>query len=141
MMIALAASVAGCWAAAAGAGAAAGTAAGIYYSDRGAESMVSAPFDQVVAAAERALPEMGVSVDKANANADVEENESEAKLQGKRNDGEGEVEVVVKREQGESVKVEVVAKKSEITWDKDFAGKVLERIVQYAGNGTNNMNQ
>jgi hypothetical protein len=142
MMIALAASVAGCWAAAAGAGAA----AGIYYSERGAESRVTASYDQVVMAARRAMSEMGAPVKDTDDPGGVagvmdDKDTQEIKLEGTRTDGEGDVEVIVTKDEDEAVKVEVVAKKSPVTWDKEFAGKVLERIVQYSGNGANQMNQ
>jgi hypothetical protein len=113
------------------AAAGAGAAAGIYYSDRGAESTVDAPFDEVVAASERALAEMGVPINKGESESDQKDATRETTLEGSRNDGEGDVEVTVKQEEG-VVKVVVVAKKTEVTWDKDFAGKVLEKIVQYA---------
>jgi hypothetical protein len=117
----------GCFAVAAGAGAA----AGIYYSDRGAVSTVNASFEQVVSAVQRALPEMGVRVRKTE--RDDEDGQRVARLQGDRNDGHGEVEVKVKQDRTRQVEIEVVAKKSEVTWDKDFAGSVLEKILKYAG--------
>jgi hypothetical protein len=117
----------GCVAVAAGAGAA----AGIYYSDRGAESTVNASFEQVVAAAQRALPELGVRIRRTE--RDDENGQREARIDGDRNDDQGVVEVKVRQDRTRPVEIEVVAKKSEVTWDKDFAGKVLERIIKYAG--------
>ena len=48
-------------------------------------------------------------------------------LQGKTSDREVEVEL---RPEGSGTKVEVVAKKTAVTWDKDLARKVLGEIVE-----------
>lgn len=111
---------AGCILAAAGAGA--GSA--IYVSDRGTESTVTASVERTFQATRQAFTELGIK---------------ETKTETKREDGAerrvlegstGERDVTVTMEsQDQSTHVEVTARKSAVTWDKDFARKILEKIV------------
>lgn len=111
----------GCLVAAAGAGAG----GAIYLSDRGVESVVTAPVDRAFEAARRAFGELEVTEGRT---ATEREGESERRqLEG--NTADRDVTVTV-RTRGEGSHVEVVVRRSAITWDKDFARRLLERIVK-----------
>jgi hypothetical protein len=112
----------GCVAAAAG-----GLGAGIYYSDRGAESLVVAPIDKVFGAAQQTFQELGITETKSS--SETGDNSTQRQLKGTGNDRD--VTVTLKTE-GSSTRVEVVASKSAVTWDKDLAKSILEKIVQYS---------
>jgi hypothetical protein len=110
----------GCLVAAAGAGAG----AAIHLSDRGAESVVTGSVDQASAATQRAFRDMGITEGKSSSerDGDVETRE----LEGSTTDRD--ITVTIKSE-GTGAHVEVVARKSAVTWDKDLAKQVLEKIV------------
>jgi hypothetical protein len=110
----------GCVAAAAG-----GLGAGIYYSDRGAQSLVVAPIDKVFGAAQQTFQELGITETKNS--TDTGDGTTERQLKGTGNDRD--VTVTLKTE-GSSTRVEVVASKSAVTWDKDLAKSILEKIVE-----------
>ena len=122
---ALLAAVTGCLLVAAGAGAGGGA----YYSQRGAEAIVEAGFDQVVTAAQRALEQRGVRVRRTKDKHDKDEAKREVRIEGEARDRNLTVEVRLRQTGRRAVQVQVVAKRSEVTWDKDFARSVLERIV------------
>ena len=67
----------GCVAAAAG-----GLGAGIYYSDRGTESLVAAPIDRVFGAAQQTFQEMGISETKSSSDSAESSVERELKALG-----------------------------------------------------------
>jgi hypothetical protein len=110
----------GCVAAAAG-----GLGAGIYYSDRGSESLVAAPIDRVFGAAQQTFQEMGITETKSS--SDSGQSSVERELKGSGHDRD--VTVTLKTE-GSTTRVEVVASKSAVTWDKDLAKSILEKIVE-----------
>lgn len=103
----------------------AGAAGAIYYTDRGAESLVNKSVDQTFDAAKATFEELGIQETKRTQESD------ERALEGKDSSGERELSVKIER-QDESTKVQVVAKKSAVTWDKDYAKMVLEKIVARA---------
>jgi hypothetical protein len=113
-----------CVAAAAGA---AGAVGGVYYSDRGAESVVKASVERTVEATRQAFKELNIGETKAS----NEQKGAKAKsvLEGKTPDREVTVSITT---EGEGSKVEVVARKSAVTWDKDFAKTILQRVVALA---------
>jgi uncharacterized protein DUF3568 len=114
---------AGCLAAAAGAGAA----GGVYVTNRGAEAQVASSVATTLDAARRTFQEMSVTETKSSNEQDgsVEKRSLEGKT------GDREIEVDLKSE-GSGTHVEVVAKKTAVTWDKDLAKKILNRIVELA---------
>jgi len=114
------ASSSGCVAAAAG-----GVGAGVYYSDRGAESLVSAPIDKVFEASRQTFQELSITETKTS--SESEGGSAERQLKGTGNDRDI---TVTLRTEGSSTKVEVVANKSAVTWDKDLAKRILEKIVE-----------
>jgi hypothetical protein len=103
----------------------AGAAGAIYYTDRGAESLVKKSVDQTFDAAKATFEELGIQETKRTQEAD------ERGLEGKDSSGERDLSVKIER-QDESTKVQVVARKSAVTWDKDYAKMVLEKIVARA---------
>jgi hypothetical protein len=104
--------------------AAAGAGAAIHLSDRGAESLVTASVDQAYAAAQRVFKDMNITEGKSSSerDGDVETRQ----LEGSTTDRD--ITVTIKSE-GEGAHVEVVARTSAVTWDKDLARQILERIV------------
>ena len=111
---------AGCIAAAAGAGAA----GAVYVSERGVESQLGVPVDRAYDAARLAFQDLGISMGKSSSEQDG--SAVKKTLEGSKDDRD--VTVTVKTE-GSGSHVEVVAKKSPVTWDKDLARKILEKIV------------
>lgn len=107
------------------AAAAGGLGAGIYYSDRGAESLIAAPIDQVFTATEQTFQELSITETKTSSESEG----ASAERQLKGTTGDRDVTVTLKSE-GTSTRVEVIASKSAVTWDKDLAKKILEKIVE-----------
>jgi hypothetical protein len=110
----------GCVVAAAGAGAG----GGIYFTQRGVESVVPAPVDRVAGATRRAFDQLKIATTKSAA----EQGDDGEKREMDGTAGEREVSVTLKAEGGHT-RVQVVARKSAVTWDKDFARAVLDKIV------------
>jgi len=112
--------VSGCVAVAAGAGAG----GAIYLSDRGVESVVKADVSHTEAAARKAFQDLGISENKVKTEQDA--GIEKRQLEGSTSDREVTVTI---RSEGNGAHVEVIAKKSSVTWDKDFAKRVMEKIV------------
>src|SRR6266567_2482204 len=105
--------LAGCMLAAAGAGAG----GGIYFTQRGVESVVPASVDRAAAATARAFEELKIRQTKATTE------QADNGGQKREIDGTGadrDISVTITSE-GNTTRVQVVAKKSAVTWDKDFA--------------------
>ncbi|HYT05014.1 MAG TPA: DUF3568 family protein [Gemmatimonadales bacterium] len=120
----LAGLAAGCVVAAAGAGAG----GGIYFTQRGVESVVPASVDRAAAATARAFEELKIRQTKATTE------QADNGGQKREIDGTGadrDISVTITSE-GNTTRVQVVAKKSAVTWDKDFARAVLDKIVAYS---------
>jgi len=115
--------VGGCIAAAAGAGAA----GAVYITERGAEAQIAASVSRSADATRQVFQEMSISETKSSNEQDggVEKRSIEGKL------SDREIEVDLKA-QGSGTNVDVVAKKTVVTWDKDLAKKILNRIVEVA---------
>ncbi len=107
------------------AAAGAGLGAGIYLSDRGAESLVATPIDRAMAAAQQTFREMGISEEKIT--SEQTGSSEERQLNGKR--GDKNIQVTLRTE-GEGTRVEVVASEDMVVWDKGLAKEVLEGIVK-----------
>lgn len=120
----LAVLVGGCVAAAVGAGAG----GGIYFSDRGAESVVPAGIERASAATRRAFAQLGVR----ETGSKVEDQGREREVSGRAGQRDVDVTVKLKAERPGYTRVQVVARKSAVTWDKDFARAVLEKIVAFS---------
>jgi hypothetical protein len=119
LVLTLALPATGCLAAAA-----AGAAGGVYFTTRGAESLVEGPVDQVAARAEAVMAEMQIVKDGESSERGGDERE----LKGKK--GDLDVTIQLRRESPTTTKVEVTARENLAEWDKEYAQQVLERIVR-----------
>jgi uncharacterized protein DUF3568 len=113
--------LAGCVVAAAGAGAG----GGIYFTQRGVESIVPATVERAATATTQAFGQLKVRQTKSQ----VEQGEEGEKTQIEGTAGDREVSVTLKAEGQNTTRVQVVAKRTAVTWDKDFARSVLDKIV------------
>ena len=106
------------------AAAAAGAGAGIYLTSRGAESLIEGPIDQVATRARTVMNEEGIVPDASS----TEKGGQNRELKGKK----GDLDVTIQMEQktDKTTRVEVAARKNLAEWDKDYAQKVLQRIVE-----------
>lgn len=109
------------------AAAGAGLGAGIYFSDRGAGSLVTEPIDRVYTAAQAAFDSMDINL--VRTHSEAEGDEMERTLEGTL--GDRDITVTLKSE-GDDTRVEVVAQKSAVTWDKDLASEILKKIVEFS---------
>lgn len=117
------ASLGGCVAAAAGAGAA----GAIYIIDRGAETSLLATPPVVEASTKRVFAAMGITETKTST---TQEGGGEKRLvEGTMTDRDISVNIETA---GTGSKVVVIARKSRVTWDKDLAKQILEKIVEGA---------
>ncbi len=124
-LLALPLALSGCLFAAAGAGAG----GGIYFSDRGVGSVVTAPVAKASSATEQAFQELGISQKKTS--SEQEGTQDKREIQGSTSDRD--ITVSIETE-GTGSRINVVAKKSAVTWDKDFARTILQRIVRLCAN-------
>jgi len=100
----------------------------MYLTQRGVESVVPVSVDRAATATTRAFDELKIHQTKSatEQEADGEQREVEGTA------GDREISVTIKAEQTNSSRVQVVAKKSAVTWDKDYARTILDRIVAYS---------
>ena len=111
---------AGCVAAAA----AAGAGAGIYLTSRGAESLVESSVDKVATRAQAVMSEEGIVPDASSSESGGDKRE----LKGKK--GDLDVTIQLERESESTTRVEVTARKNLAEWDKEYAQKLLSRIIE-----------
>ena len=111
----------GCVVAAAGAGAG----GGIYLTQRGVESVVPVAVDRAASGTRQAFDQLKIRQTKSQ----IEQGERGEERQLEGTAGDREISVTLKAENENSTRVQVVAKKSAVTWDKDFARTVLDHIV------------
>lgn len=106
------------------AAAAAGAGSAIYLTSRGAESIVDANMSQVASAVRATFESEGIPINETESNEGGEERE----IQGTK----GDVDVLVRfeRQDANTTKVEVAARKNVAVWDKDYAKRILEQIVR-----------
>jgi hypothetical protein len=111
--------VSGCFLVAAGAGAA----GAIAFTNRGAQSDVAGSVDEVFARATTAFEGAGIR----ETGRSTEESGTKRRLVGSK--GELEVTVELERSTSTTTRVEVIARKSAVEYDKDLAKDVLGRIL------------
>jgi hypothetical protein len=116
--------LAGCLVAAAGAGAG----GGIYLTQRGVESVVPVPVERAGTATSQAFEQLKIRQTKSQ----VEQGNQGEKREIEGTTGDREVSVTLEVEANNTTRVQVVAKRSAVTWDKDFARSVLDKIVAYS---------
>jgi len=114
----------GCVVAAAGAGAG----GGIYFTQRGVESVVPVTVERAATATNQAFGALKIRQTKSQ--AEQEDDGEKRAIEGAA--GDREVNVTLKVEGKNSTRVQVVAKRTAVTWDKDFARSVLDKIVAYS---------
>jgi hypothetical protein len=112
---------AGCVAAAAGAGAA----GAVYVIDRGAEASLLASVSTAEASTKRVFTEMGIKETKTS--SEQEGGGEKRVVEGTLDDRDISVNIETA---GTGSKIVVVARKSAVTWDKDLAKQILEKIVE-----------
>lgn len=117
------AGAAACVVAAAGAGAG----GGIYFTERGVESVVPASVERAAGATARAFADLKVRQTKS----ETAQGEDGERRQIDGSSVDRDVSVSLKQD-GKSTRVQVVVKKSAVTWDKDFARAILDKIVAYS---------
>lgn len=120
-LLGLAGVQAGCVAATA---AAAGAGTGIYLTSRGAESAVNGSIDQVEQRARAVLEKEGVDI----TGSKTEGSGAKRELSGKK--GDLDITVSMERQESGTTKAEVSARKNLVTWDKDYAQRLLGEIVK-----------
>ena len=116
--------LAGCVVAAAGAGAG----GGIYLTQRGVESVVPVTVERAATATNQAFGALKIRQTKSQ--AEQEDDGEKREIEGAA--GDREVNVTLKVDGKNSTRVQVVAKRTAVTWDKDFARSVLDKIVAYS---------
>jgi len=116
--------LAGCLLAAAGAGAG----GAIYVTDRGAEAVIPAGLDRAATATRQAFDQLKIHQTKSASEAG--EGGEQRHIEGTGRDRD--VSVTLKPEGTGSTRIQVVAKASAVTWDKDFARQILDKIAVYS---------
>jgi hypothetical protein len=105
------------------AAAAAGAGTGIYLTSRGAESVVEGSTADVAARARSVLREEGVTISATSS----EEGGDKQQLKGTK--GDLDITVSMQRQGPTTTKVEVSARENLAEWDKDYAQRILNKIV------------
>jgi hypothetical protein len=113
----------GCLLAAAGAGAG----GAIYFTERGAESIVPVSVERAASAIRKAFDEL--TVRQTSSATEQRQDGEQREIDGAA--GARDVSVTLKAQGKNSTRVQVVAKTSAVTWDKDFARAILDKIVAH----------
>jgi peroxiredoxin family protein len=121
LLLGLTGGLTGCLAAAA---AAAGAGTGVYLTSRGAESIVKGSVDQVAARARAVLKAEGVAIDATSMESSGDKRET------KGTKGDLDIAVSMERQSPTTTKTEVTARKNLAEWDKDYAQRILDKIIK-----------
>lgn len=105
----------------------AGAGGGIYLTSQGVESVVPGSVESVAAATERAFGHFDLRRTELRVEPDTRMLRAEPSA-----GGDPEVTVTIRQEGEDTSRVEVKARTSVVTWDKDYAREVIEKIVEYA---------
>ncbi|MGH7632011.1 MAG: hypothetical protein ACREOF_21965 [Gemmatimonadales bacterium] len=108
------------------AAAAAGAGTGIYLTTRGAESVVDGSVTDVAARARSVLGEEGVTI------SETRSEDGGDKREFKGTKGDLDVTITLERQSPTTTKVEVTARENLAEWDKEYAQRVLNKIVSKA---------
>lgn len=122
----LLAGVAACSSHVAAAGAGAGAA--YYLTNRGAEGMATGSFDEVTQNSITVMERMGITRTDPDLN---EQDGDERELKGTIEDMD--VVIELERRTDTNTLVQVTAKKSEVNYEKDFAQRIVQEIVEFSG--------
>ena len=120
----LTAPISACVVAAAGAGAG----GGVYLTTRGVESIVTASLDEVSNSTERAFDALDID----RTGVEIDDEDERRVYRGEPSGGGPDITVTLRTEDSGAVKVEVTARRGPVTWDKEYARTILERIVSGA---------
>jgi hypothetical protein len=121
LLLTLTGGLPGCLAAAA---AAAGAGTGVYLTSRGAESIVKGSVDEVAARARAVLKAEGVTIDAASMESGGDKREAKGIK------GDLDITVSMERQSPTTTKTEVSARKNLAEWDKDYAQRLLDKIIK-----------
>lgn len=124
LAVCLSAAASGCVVIAAGAGAG----GAIHFTNNGAESVVRASVEATSSATERAFEHFGIE----RTSLKIEGDGAKREIEGKSAERDTGVSVKLEKEDEDTTRVEVSARKSLVTWDKDFAREIIEKIVEFA---------
>jgi hypothetical protein len=105
------------------AAAAAGAGTGIYLTTRGAESVVEGSTSDVAARVRSVLTEEGITI----SGTKTEDGGDKREFTGTK--GDLDVTVTLQREGATNTKVEVTARENVAEWDKEYAQRILNKIV------------
>ena len=100
-----------------------GAAGGVAYSDRGAQADVKGNVNQVAKNTQEVFQKMGIQ----STGTQMKNSGSERDLDGK--SGNNNVSVQITSTGPQSSHVEVISKDGTLSWNKDYAKQVVERIV------------
>jgi hypothetical protein len=100
----------------------AGAGAAVQLTDRGASSLLEASLEQTAQRTRRAFSDLGIRM------KEVETRGNERTFKGVARDMD--VTAVLDRAQNGVIRIEVTARRNAVTWDKEFAQRVLTRIVR-----------
>jgi hypothetical protein len=106
------------------AAAGAGAASAVYLTSRGAKAQVKGSTEQVEADSRKVLSEQAVQI----TDEKIQNGGQKRELQGKK--GDLDVTVSINRHDDKTSEVEVTARRSAVTWDKDYAQSILSSIVR-----------
>ncbi len=115
-----------CVVAAAGAGAG----GGIYLTQRGVESVVPVTVDRAASATDKAFADLKIRRTQLKTEQGDQYGPQKEEVQGTADDRD--ITVTLNFDSPNSTRVQVVAKKSAVTWDKDYARTILDKIVAYS---------
>src|SRR4051812_8876216 len=107
------------------AAAGAGAASAVYLTSRGAKAQVKGSTADVEADSRKVLSDQAIVI----TDEKVEDQGKHRQLEGKK--GDVDVTISIERRDDKTSEVEVTARKSAVTWDRDYARSLLNSIVQH----------
>lgn len=110
------------------AAAGAGGGGGIYFTSRGVQSVVAAPVETVATATNQTFDHFAIT----QTELVVKKDGARQQFIGKPGSGDPEVTVSLRRKGASVTKVQVTARNSAVTWDKEYARTVMQKIVEYS---------
>jgi hypothetical protein len=108
--------------------AAAGAGTGIYLTSRGAESTIKGDIDQVATRVKQVFSEEGITMNASSAESD--QNKKSREYKGTK--GTLDITASLSSADTGTTKVEMSARKNTVEWDKDYAQKLLNKVIQRA---------
>jgi hypothetical protein len=103
---------------------AAGAAGAVYFTSRGVGSVINGSINNVASRSQVAMSQMDIPVSGSKS----ENNGDHREFTGSK--GDLDITVTLDRNDDKTTKVEVSARRNLVTWDKDYAKQLLDRIVK-----------